>query len=394
MTKYLKTIFFFGIPPIVLIFVLEIVMRFLFPFEARVAWSQSDAVLGYRYTPQTRYWYHQENDHPIQGQINRFGFRDIERSLQKPAGVYRVAVLGDSFVEAFQVEQDQTFLALAEKKLGTAHGFEAELLNFGHSGFSPAEEYLLLQRDVLAFSPDMVVLFFHPDTDIADLHPQTSSRSLRPFFYRDEKGKLFLDTRFSKTFDFKIQTLARFLNRRWALSSFLTKRVKAFQTAKIFEKQAMAEQESPNISPRLDGANSLATAHPDPLYSLNYELGKTLIRKMADLCRARGIRFMLVGMDNQAYAPEVAMEYRQIDPSFDPYFFEKDLNDFSKNLGIDFLGLQKPFRDAFVQDKDPLHWDHWTYRGHRLTADLLAKKLILLLADRFKEPAMIEQDEQ
>ena len=38
--------------------------------------------------------------------INSRGLRDREHSLAKPAGTMRIAILGDSFSEAFQVSQD------------------------------------------------------------------------------------------------------------------------------------------------------------------------------------------------------------------------------------------------------------------------------------------------
>src|SRR4051812_43064485 len=41
--------------------------------------------------------------------INSQGFRDREHNVQKPPGTIRVAVLGDSFRAAEQVELEQTF---------------------------------------------------------------------------------------------------------------------------------------------------------------------------------------------------------------------------------------------------------------------------------------------
>lgn len=43
-------------------------------------------------------WYRSEGEAYIQ--INQDGFHDTEHSLEKPKGVYRIAVLGDSYAEA------------------------------------------------------------------------------------------------------------------------------------------------------------------------------------------------------------------------------------------------------------------------------------------------------
>lgn len=108
--------------------------------------------------------FNKENDHPITGKINSYGWRDKELSLKKPQNTYRIAVLGDSLVEAFQVESDRTFLALTEQQLNEEHKLKVELMNFGHGGYTQSEELLVLENQVEQFSPDMVIVFFSPQT--------------------------------------------------------------------------------------------------------------------------------------------------------------------------------------------------------------------------------------
>ena len=85
------------------ILTLELVLRATHLFGARISYSEPDPILGWRHTPKSKYWFYEENDHPITGRINSYGWRDKEWSLKKPENVYRIAVLGDSMVEAFQV---------------------------------------------------------------------------------------------------------------------------------------------------------------------------------------------------------------------------------------------------------------------------------------------------
>ena len=123
----------------------------------------------------------QENDHPITGTINRFGWRDVNWPIRKPKGTIRIAILGDSFVEAIQVEDDSTFESLSKRALIGAEG-RGEVMNFGRSGYTQSEELLVLQRDVLRFDPDVVVLFFFPGNDITDMARRTAPNRQRPFF--------------------------------------------------------------------------------------------------------------------------------------------------------------------------------------------------------------------
>ena len=107
---------------------------------ARMAWTQPDDRVGWRFTPGREYWHFKENDHPISGRINTLGWRDVERSRDRQAGVLRVAVLGDSFVEALQVELDSTFCRIAERELARRLDRPVEVMNFGRSGTTTSEQ--------------------------------------------------------------------------------------------------------------------------------------------------------------------------------------------------------------------------------------------------------------
>lgn len=112
--------------------------------------------------------------------INSFGFRDKDFNKEKTGGVFRIAVLGDSFEEALQVELDDTFQKILERALNEYLGSErvseepggfkmAEVYNFGVSGYGTDEEWLVLKEKVWQFKPDMVILAFTPN-DIGDTY--------------------------------------------------------------------------------------------------------------------------------------------------------------------------------------------------------------------------------
>src|SRR5438874_12549255 len=63
---------------------------------------------------------------------NQQGLRGPEISPRKPADVLRVLVVGDSFVEAAQVAEEQTFTQRLERSLNSASGAKrVEVLNAG-----------------------------------------------------------------------------------------------------------------------------------------------------------------------------------------------------------------------------------------------------------------------
>lgn len=350
---------------------MELVLRTTHLFGARVEWTERDPVLGWRFIPAHSYWHRQENDHAITGRINKYGWRDVDWSLRKPANAYRIAVLGDSFVEAIQVESDRTFLSLASRRLSAKLHRPVEMMNFGRSGFTQTEEYLVLQSDVARVAPDMVIAVFFPGNDIADVSRETARDRMRPFFSITGNGRLVLDASFNRSREHRHKSVLYELQRYSALLSLVAEKHSALRQQKWTDGATPSET-------RLRGYMTLCTQHPDPVYVRNYRLNKTLIEAMAEYCRRRGIRFVLVCVDTEGYRPETERKWTRLDPSVNVNFFEDDLAWYSRSLGIEFIGLQRAFRRSYEGSGMPLHfgsWGHWNYRGHELVADILAGEL-------------------
>ncbi len=94
---------------------------------------------------------------------NSAGFRGPEVSRQKPAGTWRIAVIGDSVTYGLGVPQEQTFCAGLQSRLRAAGSGPVEVLNFGVPAYSSFQEYRLLRSRVLDFQPDLVVWVFSSD---------------------------------------------------------------------------------------------------------------------------------------------------------------------------------------------------------------------------------------
>jgi len=91
---------------------------------------------------------------------NSWGMRDRERTLLKPAGVYRIALLGPSHVMGAGVSDANTFARLLEEQLnGPGNGNGAiryEVLNFGVAAYALTQQLAMLEDRVLKFDPDAV----------------------------------------------------------------------------------------------------------------------------------------------------------------------------------------------------------------------------------------------
>lgn len=365
---------------------LEVLLRTTHLFGARISWSNPDPVLGWKFTPSGHFWSQEENDHPVLWSTNRYGWKDKEWEIAKKPG-YRVAVLGDSYAEALQVEPAKNAISLTEKFLNDS-GVTTEWMNFGRAGFTQTEEYAILEKDVFPFQPDLLVLFFYPVNDIEDIAPETTTDPVRPY-YKLENGSLVFDTSFNQGRSFALKSFLSGLKQKSALISLITQRFSLLQRRTLVKKLQIERQQR---SAGLQGYMSLATAHPDPVFEKNYALNKLLIEKIAQAAQEHGADLMLVLIDLPVYRPEVEKEYKEKDATFDPLFFEKDLSEFSQSKGIKFLNLTPAFRESYLKNNNrALHWDywkkqvradsweyaahtgHWNYEGHELAARTLAE---------------------
>ena len=95
--------------------------------------------------------------------INSEGMRDREFSLEKPPGVYRVMMLGDSTTFGWGVRQEDTAAKSLERKLNEALPPEfnhAEVMNTGVGNYDTVQEVTYYETIGWKYHPDLVVLVF------------------------------------------------------------------------------------------------------------------------------------------------------------------------------------------------------------------------------------------
>jgi len=92
---------------------------------------------------------------------NSFGLRGPEVEVRKPAGVYRIALLGDSFAFGWGVEEHNSFARVVERELNRmlAGSKRVELMNFAVPGYSTFQEVALFEEKGLKFDPDAVLVY-------------------------------------------------------------------------------------------------------------------------------------------------------------------------------------------------------------------------------------------
>ncbi len=88
---------------------------------------------------------------------NSFGFTDIERKPAKPKGVYRIAVLGDSFVWGDGVPYEQAWSHKLERMLLQKYD-SIEVLHWGRCGWSTKDEMNFFVKHGKDFDVDLLIM--------------------------------------------------------------------------------------------------------------------------------------------------------------------------------------------------------------------------------------------
>lgn len=100
---------------------------------------------------------------PVRGRrsrepMNAEGYRDIEHSVEKPAGVRRALFVGDSFTYGVGVLLDDTYPKREERALSQARGEPWESIIMAMPGIDSEQEAVIAENEGLKYSPDVVIL--------------------------------------------------------------------------------------------------------------------------------------------------------------------------------------------------------------------------------------------
>jgi hypothetical protein len=81
-------------------------------------------------------------------------YRDIEHSVEKPEGVTRIVILGDSFAFGQGVADQEIFARVLARMAGP----QVEVINMAKGGWSTINQFMAFQREGLAYEPDVVIV--------------------------------------------------------------------------------------------------------------------------------------------------------------------------------------------------------------------------------------------
>ncbi len=330
--------------------------------------------------------------------FSKAGWRDVERTVEKPANTYRIALIGDSATESLQVPLEQVWATIAEKQINQdlaaikakqpkSNPPHVEVINFGVSGYSTSQELLLLQKEVVKYKPDLiVVLYSRGDSDESSVDPaKYATAEPRPYFYLDQNNQLKLDRTVLLANKQKLQSnpVLEFLRAHSRIYGvFDQTNFQLNLTDKFYVKLRRIYTQ---ITEKLSGTNTLSAAEKaeQPHYPKqdSFKVTQALMSQIQNTAKANGSRFLLLTFPDMG----------NIDPVFTAQL--PALAKQGQTEGFDVLELSQPFRD-YKGNEQLFYQVHFASGGHKVAAQVLSKYVEKLLSEQLQstEPKAEQSD--
>ena len=334
-----------------------------------------DSARGYGLRPGARGLWTREGKGRVS--INKDGFRGPERSRQRSNTSLRVAVLGDSFTEALQVDEELTWLAQLERTLGSPrqcslvdeYGHDVEVINFGVGGYGTLQSLLTWRNLAKTYKPDVVILLVYPGNDFKDNEPR--DRNDRPVARLTPERELLIDNSFRHSVGY-----------RWRTSF----------PGQIFEKlinhsrllQLLNETKN-RIANKPSSPRSHSLSHPPsvtpPASDLAWELTAKMISELNRDVESEGARLVVISANTP---DQVWPRPAQRPPN--PFSQEKRLKEILEAKSIPYLPLGPVLQRRSDHLGLVLHGfkdqalgeGHWNVHGHRLASQAISPWLCRL----------------
>jgi hypothetical protein len=347
----------------------ELLFRLLLPFPlgTKHTYTSAPDVLYFHRPESSGYEIAAMQDfRPSHVRYNEFGFRG-----DSLAGVTRpiVVLMGDSFVEARQVDEKSSFPGLLSDQFN-----EYTFVNAGCSAYTTTTEYLLLKNRVLDIKPRKVILFF-TFNDYADnfnyqggyfRHPEIFSGELPPEL-RPNLGESILPRsilEIMKVHSAIVANMARWL-------SVKPKAELAIPPDRTLFQHTFKAVNTPTHKLDDEGRKVLEFTHRG-------------LAEIAALAKQQGIEFSVfiiplpTQVSSREWSPGKAVYYGyKLDEFDDSVVYQSRLKSFCTTAGIECIDLLPDFRAASSSGSVLfLPYDgHWTEEGHRVVARAVARYL-------------------
>ena len=350
---------------------------------------------GFSLRPNASGWWLREGEAYVK--INKQGLRDKEYIKNKNKNVFRIAVLGDSFAEARSIPIEKTFWFLMENELNLCkqNKKKIEVINFGVTEYSTAQQLLTLRHHVWDYEPDIILLAFFSDNDISDNSKILSNKNYRPFFVL-KNNDLVLDNSFRKS---KSYLLLKSWTGQFVVKltdySRITQLLKEVYIKQHFKKERRDRNQE--INNKQNSVDETAISY-NQIYNPIEEKWKeawliteSIIRLMNKDVEEKNSKFIVVTLSNPAQVYPDSSFRKSLTKKInnnDLFYPDKRIKKLGKEEGFLVINLAKKMKDYAEENqiflhgfsKDIMGVGHWNIAGHKIASQIISEEMCESLA--------------
>jgi hypothetical protein len=292
--------------------------------------------------------------------INRLGFHDAE-PIGKSPGVYRILLLGDSFVLAESVAVEKTVGQRLEHHLNRNGARVFDVVSIGANGWGQGQELEELCRTGPQLKPDLVLLLFMAFNDVRNNSPKLQKIGVRQFTRMNNfrPGRFRASREEMPALWFENSALNRFLSYRFAA-----------HLARRNGDEIPVDCEVYSLEPQLTWKGA-------------WRETERLLLAIEEASAAMGARCGIVsattrhGVRGASEGLELLMHSYPLmrERSWDLDEPDRRMREITERNGTPFLALEPPFRELVAEEGAKLHWvvdGHWNARGNDEAGRLIA----------------------
>jgi len=276
------------------------------------------------------------------GKINQFGYAGIGYPREKSVNEFRIALIGDSYIEGFQLFERNHFKTFLENHLSKILNTKVEVLNFGIGGADLRGMYLRFDKLAKEYNPD-ITLFFVKEEDLVkkDVLPMPE-----PYIKNDS---IEFSENFLNTADSKIRQEFAFV-RDYSVGNLFKEVFEVYHEGLLI--RMLFDKLYPVKNLSAQSFNRIYSIDTDKFYEINKKILEILSNK-----------------ENKNYHP-VIVEINQY-----PEYY----NDLIKNLSINVFSLKSEL--SKYNPTNLTYWKasgkigHWNQFAHKIVGNYLFNKL-------------------
>lgn len=305
---------------------------------------------------------------------NSLGLRNREID-KKDKDAKRILFIGDSFTMGWAVEENQTFVRVAEKLLNQdLKNMRFETINAGFSAAGPSGYYIYLKKYAFDLDPDIIVVDFYLGNDI-------TSRNDVQWVKTDENNLPEIIR--SKTMYVDYEGQLRFKNWpiKYHIPFFRESHLFVFLMDKFFPSSPVIQyQDNTIITPLVCLFKQFCRdmdKQKQEVKNLFLGMQKIALEKQKKLIVVLiPAEFQVYMNRGQKYAIEIPL--RPIEKELP----NKEFTDFFAENKIDHLDLLPFFQKEASKSQTYLEFDdHWNQKGHQVSAEAIAQKILQATID-------------